>query len=355
MSFGMIAITYPFLVRDTDRRGNHRYYVRRKGMRKVRLRATPGTPDFESEYRLALSQGETWAQAATKEGTWQWLCERYTASTDFLALGVTTQKARRLILESTWLEPREPGSAEVFARCPIVRMTPKHVVVLRDRKASLPEAANGRVKAIRQVFRWAQANGIVGGNPAMEVPYVRSSSGGHHSWTPEEVSQFMRRHPLGTKAHLALCLLLWTGVRRSDVVRLGKQHVRSGKLVFTAAKNQRRKPMTVEIPILAQLQAVLDASPTGDLTFLITQFGRPFTVAGFGGWFRRRCDEAGLGHCSAHGLRKAGAATAAENGATTQQLMAIFAWSTSKEAERYTRAAQRAKMAGDGMPLLIRK
>jgi integrase len=227
--------------------------------------------------------------------------------------------------------------------------------MLRDRKADLPEAANGRIKAMRQVFRWAKSNGITKTNPAMELPYLRSGSDGHHSWTPEEVSQFMQRHPLGTKAHLALCLLLWTGVRRSDVVRLGRQHVRNGKFAFIAAKNQRRKPMSVEIPILPQLQTVLDASPTGDLTFLITQFGRPFTVAGFGGWFRRRCDEAGLRNCSAHGLRKAGAATAAENGATTQQLMAIFAWSTSKEAERYTRAAHRAKMAGDGMPLLIRK
>ncbi len=258
-------------------------------------------------------------------------------------------------MESTWVEPREPGSADVFANCPITRMTPKHVAVLRDRKADLPEAANGRVKAIRQVFRWAKLNGIAKCNPAMEVSYLRSGSGGHHSWTPEEVSQFMRRHPLGTKAHLALCLLLWTGVRRSDLVRLGRQHVRDGKLVFTVAKNRRRRPMIVEIPILAQLKAVLDASPTGDLTFMITKFGRPFTLAGFGGWFRRRCDEAGLNHCSAHGLRKAGAATAAENGATTQQLMAIFAWATSKEAERYTRAAERAKMAGDGMPFLIRK
>ena len=123
------------------------------------------------------------------------------------------------------------------------------------------------------------------------------------------------------------------------------------KLVFTATKNRVR----VEIPILPQLQDVLDASPTGDLTFLITEFGKPFTAAGFGGWFRRRCDEAGLPHCSAHGLRKAGAATAAENGATTSQLQAIFGWATAKEPERYTRAALRTKMAHDGMPLLIRK
>ena len=144
-------------------------------------------------------------------------------------------------------------------------------------------------------------------------------------------------------------------MRRSDVVRLGPQHARDGELMFTATKNRHRKPMRVVIPILPELQRVLDASPTGHLTYLITEFGKPYTTDGFGNWFRRRCDEAELKHCSAHGLRKAGAATAAENGATTQQLMAIFGWKTAKEAERYTKAAQRRKMAGDAMGLLLRK
>jgi integrase len=109
----------------------------------------------------------------------------------------------------------------------------------------------------------------------------------------------------------------WTGVRRSDVVLLGKQHVRDGWLKFTQQKNRNRKPVTIEIPILADLQHIIDASPTGDLTFIVSQRGRPFAVSAFGNWFRTRCDEAGLPQCSAHGLRKAGATIAAENGATT--------------------------------------
>jgi len=90
------------------------------------------------------------------------------------------------------------------------------------------------------------------------------------------------------------------------------------------------------------------------MTFLVTKFGKPFTAPGFGNWFRRRCDEAGLPHCSAHGLRKAGASIAAENGATENQLMAIFGWETTKEAARYTKAARQKKMARDAMPKLLR-
>ena len=352
----MIAIHFPFLVSDTDRHGTTRFYVRRKGVPKVRLRAKPGSPEFETEYRAALGQMETWAPEPSKEGTWHWLCQLYVSSAEFRRLNVSTQHARRLILESTWTEPREPGSTELFASCPIVRMTAKHVAVLRDRKAGLPEAANGRVKAIRRVFDWAKDNRIAVTNPAMDVPYVRSGSEGHHSWTLEEVERFEARHPIGSKARLALALLLLTGVRRSDVVRLGRQHVtRDGWFRFTQAKNRERLPVVIEIPVLPELRRIIDASPTGTLTYLVTQFGKPYTVDGFGGWFRRRCDEAGLADCSAHGLRKAGAATAAENGASTQQLNAIFGWKTLKESERYTKAAERRKMAGEAMVLLLRK
>jgi integrase len=103
-----------------------------------------------------------------------------------------------------------------------------------------------------------------------------------------------------------------------------------------------------------ELQRILDASPTGNLAYLTTAYGRPFTVAGFGMRFREWCNRAGLPQCSAHGLRKAGAALAAENRATEHQLMAIFGWRTIQEAERYTKAARRKKMAGDAMPLLRR-
>jgi hypothetical protein len=63
--------------------------------------------------------------------------------------------------------------------------------------------------------------------------------------------------------------------------------------------------------------------------------------------------EAGLPNCSAHGLRKAGATIAAENGATEHQLLSIFGRATSKEAERYTKATKK-KTAGDAMQLLRR-
>ena len=85
----------------------------------------------------------------------------------------------------------------------------------------------------------------------------------------------------------------------------------------------------------------------------MTEYGKPFTATGFGGWFRTRCDEAGLHHCSAHGLRKAGATTAAENGATDRQLMALYDWTSEKQANVYTAAADRKRLAADAAKLSL--
>ena len=132
----------------------------------------------------------------------------------------------------------------------------------------------------------------------------------------------------------------------------GRRRFPPAQTVRSIKVYHRRKPITLVLPILPDLQ-ILEASPVGELTFLVTEHGRPFAVAGFGNWFRERCNEAGLPHCTSHGLRKAAATVAAENGATAHELMSIFGWLTLKEAERYTRAAGRKKLAERGMGRLV--
>jgi integrase len=188
------------------------------------------------------------------------------------------------------------------------------------------------------VFSWAVLPGVelAERNPAKDVPYIEAKGDGHHSWTDAEVARYEARHPVGTTARLAMALLLFTSQRRSDVVLFGPKHVHAGWLHFT---------IYLEIPIQSELQDILDATPLGADTFLINAFGRPFSVAGFGNWFRERCDEAGLKHCSAHGLRKAAARRLAENDRSSHQIMAITGHTTLKEVDRYTRAANQRKLA----------
>ena len=291
-------------------------------------------------------------------GTWRWLCVEYFRSADYLRLDPDFQRVRRGVLENTFDEKIAPGSPKLFRDMPLFKMDANAIEVLRDRKLEFPEGANNRVKAIRAVFKWAvkkkhrDGKPYVAHNAAREVSYFESNNpDGYHTWTVEEVRKFQKRHPLGTKAHLALSLLLFSGQRRSDMVRFGREHVSGGKLVFTQFKGRNRKPKQLALPMLPELRRVIDASPCGKVTFLENDLGRPFTAAGFGNWFHDRCVEADVPG-RAHGLRKAGATIAANNGATAHQLMAIFGWDTLKMAEKYTKAADQSRLAEAAMHML---
>jgi integrase len=107
---------------------------------------------------------------------------------------------------------------------PATLMEPRHVRQIRDAHAEAPEAANAIVKALRAVFRHAMLADLVSHNPARDVKYLRHGSEGFHTLTADEVSQFEARHPIGSKARLALALLLYTGQHPSDVIQLGSQH-----------------------------------------------------------------------------------------------------------------------------------
>ena len=182
---------------------------------------------------------------------------------EYLRLGIKgldklTQDKRRQLLEATKVELVTPDQAVTFAAFPLSRLQTEHLEVLRDRKAHVPNAQVNRVKAIKALFKWALTKKLVLINPARDLTVDPAPDhGGHHSWTVEEVRQFEERHPTGTKARLALALLLWTGVRRSDLVRLGKQHMvkirdpNTNELVpamkFTQRKNRNRKPVQIAL------------------------------------------------------------------------------------------------------------
>jgi integrase len=131
----------------------------------------------------------------------------------------------------------------------------------------------------------------------------------------------------------------------------GQSKEKLDALTFTQYKGRTRKPHKLVLPILPVLQTTIDVSPCGDMTYLVNHLERPFTDAGFGNWFRDRCVEAGVTG-RAHGLRKAGATIAANNGATAHQLMAIFGWDTLKMAEQYTRSADQRRLAEAAMHML---
>jgi integrase len=154
-----------------------------------------------------------------------------------------------------------------------------------------------------------------------------------------------------SRSWFALGIVWRTAQRRGDVIRMGRQHIRDGILYV----KQRKTGAELEIPVHPDLREILDATPSEHLTFLVNAWNRPFDPGGFSNWFREQCDAAGLPKiCSAHGLRNAACRRLAEAGCSAHDIMAISGHVTLAEVQRYTAAADRARLAKRAIATLIK-
>lgn len=318
----------PYLRHEKNRHDDWCWYFRKGNGKRIRLRGEYGTKAFRAEYDAALS-GHPSAKGKPISGTLSWLVARYKESAKYAALKQSTRDTRDNILASL---VKNAGDK------PFTHIKRKHIERAMDDRASTPHAANNFLIVTRQMFEWAVSNDHVGENPCDGVPLIKAKVEGFHSWSIDEVEQYRGRHAVGTMARLALDMLLFFGLRGSDVVLAGKQHVRDEVLSMQTVKTGA----WVHIPIFPELRNSIDQTKTGDMTFLVSATGFPFSSAGsFRNWFKERCREAGLPHCSAHGLRKAGATIAADDGASERELVAMYGWERSSTAQVYTKEADK--------------
>ena len=328
------------LHRDVSRHGQVRWYVHVPGRPRVRLTGAYGSPEFLAAYSAAVAGEAPAGPRRASAGSLAWLVARYKESSAWSGLSLATQRQRDNIYKHVVASDGDQ---------PFAGFQRKHILAGRERRLATPHQANNFVKSMRAVWDWAVKSELAAVDPTKGVPLLTTKSEGYHTWSEDEVELFEARWPLGTRERLALDVLLYTGLRRGDAVQLGRQHVRNGWFRIRTEKNG----VWVEAPILPPLAASISAAPTGDLTFIAGERGRPMVKESFGTWFRLACMAAGVPG-RAHGLRKAGASLAAERGATEDQLMAIFGWTDPGIARVYTRKARRAVMAGAAMASLDR-
>jgi integrase len=318
-----------------DRNGKPRFYFRRGGFKSVPLPGLPWSPQFMEVYEAALSgQPLQIGTSRTKPGTVSAAIIGYYYDQSFLALAPSTQRPLRGILERFRAEHGDKH---------IALLRRQHILTLLRSKKRF--AARHWLMAIRALMKYAVEIGLREDNPAAGVKLPNLKTDGYHSWTDAEIDQFEACHGPGTRARLALSLLLYTGQRRGDVIRIGRQHIRDGVVHV----RQQKTGIELAIPIHHTLAAIITETPTDHLTLLTTQTGKPFSAAGFGNWFRDRCNEAGLAHCSAHGLRKAAARRLAEAGCTMHEIAAITGHASLSEIQRYTKAADQKRLALSAM------
>jgi len=251
----------------------------------------------------------------------------------FPLLKPSTQRMRRNILERF---RRNHGDK------PVTRLEHAHVAAFIAAKANTPEAANNLLKVLRHLLDHAVTIRMVAANAALGVKKFKTTGDGFHTWSEEEVAQFKAHHPVDSTARLALALLL-TGQRRSDVIRMGWQHIMDGAIAVKQEKTGAR--LLIPLDIDPSLPEALLLVPKTNLTFLVNKFGAPFTAAGFGNWFREKCDEASLPQCSAHGLRKLVATRLSNIGCSEDEIKAITGHKSSSEVAKYTKARDQKRLA----------
>lgn len=328
----------PFVCRERLPSGKWRYRFQRAG-RKVTLRGQPGTAEFMDHYRSLLDGAELPASKAVR-GSIEWLVTLYLADLERnvaarLASPLTLKSHRhhlaRLVAEYGAKDANMPRSA---------------VILLADKWRDRPGAARNLIKTISALYRWAIPRGhVTCDNPARDVPRPRTASQGFEPWSEADFAAFMKHHPHGSTARRALILAMTTTARRDDLRQLGRQNefTRDGRrwIGWTQAKAPNAR---VEMPMPAAL--IAEVSGHAQMTYLLTEYGKPFSNAGLGNAFRKWAVAAGLERRSLHGVRKGVASLLTAQGASTPEIDVLLGHEMgSGETRVYTRAAARRSLA----------
>jgi integrase len=328
----MTKIRLQFVQAFVDRKtGRAFHYFRRRGSARIPLPGIPGSAEFMAAYQQALAAAPVTigADKRSKPGCISLALAQYFDSLPFRDLGNGTRVSRRCILERF---------RDQHGHLPLASLPKEFCVALIDTMSR--HQARNWLKAFRHFIKWASERKLIGNDPTLGIKVRLPKSGGYHTWTEDEIAAFEARHPVGSKARLALALGLYTAQRRGDVVHIGRQHIRDGVLTV----RQQKTGASLLIPVHPDLSAIIGATTSTDLTLLTTKRGKPYSADAFSIQFRTWCDAAGLPH-SFHGLRKAACRRLAEAGCSASEIAAISGHATLSEVSRYTKAADQAKLA----------
>ena len=321
--------------------GRAYYYLRRPGYPRVRLPGLPWSPSFMAAYEKAMSGPRAAIGAGrVKPGSVAAAIAEYFDSQQFFtSKRPGTQRMRRGILERF---------RAAYGERPMMSLPAEWLEALLDTKP--PHAARSWLATLRSLCQFARKRNYRRDDPTANIKLASVKSDGFHTWTDDEIEQFEAHHPIGSKPRLALALLLYTAQRRSDVIRMGRQHIKGGVLTVS----QEKTGVTLAIPVHPHLQMVLDTTPSEHLTFLVTVTGKPYSGNHLSESFREWCDAAGLPQrCKPHGLRKAACRRLAEAGCSANEIMAMSGHATMKELVRYTKAADQARLARNALAKLV--
>lgn len=353
-----MKIRLPGLWKETLPSGHVRYRVRPEGKprKKIRLHVTPDHPAFMEHYHAARAGIELPPESTPVDRTIRhslgWLKAQYLEHLEGTvqngqASPLTLMQRRSLLNELVDMTTESGERYGVFS----MRMPPSQMIKIRNSLMATPGKAANMVKAIRAMYKWGFEIGLLEQNYARDVSAPRLQSKGATPWTVDDLRRYRETHLPGTQAHLCLTLFMFTACRISDAYRLGRgnEFVVDGQ-TWIGWQPKKKGSALVEIPMLPPLHKATRQGKVIGETYLMTEYGNPFRSAeGLRNRFKKWCEEAGLGHLSSHGIRKAAGALLADEGCTNYEIMSIHGHSEAKTSDIYTRAANRKKLAQTAM------
>ena len=336
----MTSIRLKYVQAWVDREGRPFQYFRRPGYPSTRLPGLPGSPEFMVAYQVAL--GAPMLPIGTgrsKPGTVAAAVAAFLQSPEFAAGSAGTRAQRRPILQRF---------RDQHGDKPIGLLPPKFILAMLGKMK--PHAARNWFKSIRALCQFCLTEELIEVDPTAKLKLPKVKTERRRPWTTAEIEQYEFTHAVGSKARLAFALGLYTLQRRSDVVRMGRQHIGNGML----AVRQQKTGAALSLPVRPELRTIIEATPGDHLTFLVTKSGKQFTGADFSEQFRAWCNDAGLpADCTFHGLRASGCTILADAGCSTHEVAAWSGHMTLKEVERYTKAADQKRLASSALAKIM--
>lgn len=327
-----------------DRHDKQRIYFRRPGQPRIAL---PG-PLFSEPFWVAYHKTKEGSTAEppqigasrTKPGTIGALISDYYGSILFTALNQSTQQTYRNQIERF---------REKHGDKPVVLLQAKHIdMILGEEAARSPSLASNLRKRLATLMQCAVKWDYRQDNPMLLASKVKYSTPGIRTWTDEDIAKFRSRWKDATPQRIAMEIMLYTGLRRSDAVRVGRQHIQGDYIVIATKKSGGI--VQLQIPIHPDFRAFLDKINHGHLNFIVTGRGAARSEKGFTNWIIEAARDAGLSdQSSPHGVRKAACRMLAEAGCSALEIMAITGHRDIKEIELYCRQAQQRKLAANAI------
>lgn len=331
---GSTTVKLRFVQAFRDRHGKRRYYFRRLGMR-VPLPGPFASREFMEAYAAALAEmpgprrPEKHKPAAP--GTIADLATRYYASPAFLGLAPSTRKDYRGTINRFVADHGHRKANE---------MTRESVDILVGKLADRPGAGVTFLKRLRTLLRYGIALRLLDHDPTIGAKSYKL--GEIHTWTDEELAAFEARWEPGSTPRLAYALMLYTGQRSSDVMKMTWGDIAGDRIRVAQQKTNEK----LTIPLHPKLQAELAAVRRKHVAIVTSRKGKPFAGPGLRQMVSNAITAAGLpDRCTPHGLRKAAARRLAEASCSSKEIAAITGHRTLAEVERYTRAADQEMLA----------